>query len=427
MSAPADWEAFLAEHFPAYLLPQAYCRALPAEAAARFLDRLYKDTNTNTNAKNLRDLFLLRAVSFLAAHAGEIRAFVFEELPLLISSLPPRAQADARLVTGAIEGRLDIPATLKQRLEGRAGHAIIRSSRVRFDRPEALLLKAVATRLLEILRAIRGAGGAGGAGLASSGAFLQGLLACEEALGRALTATSLGALPDELITPFHERAAIEARRPGFALAASLHRALWEGLDADDPEIIASIVAKGALLPLEAPARFEIAVLLRLIQALFERVEERAPGRWRLHRTIILPDRGDVAELEREGGGRVRVFYNQAVLSPGPHDQGVRHYLGQQGRLRPDITVVMDNPSGVSRAAVVEIKLSSEPDYLAQGYRQALVYRHEFARELTAWPKAILVCSAEIRGAPRREDDVIAVGWKMWPPQSVLDGWLHDFY
>jgi hypothetical protein len=421
MSAPADWEAFLAEHFPAYLLPQAYCRALPAEAAARFLDRLY------TN--DPRDLFLLRAVSFLAAHAGEIRAFVFEELPLLISSLPPRAHADARLVTGAIEGRLDIPATLKQRLEGRAGHAIIRSPRIRFDRPEALLLKAVAARLLEVFRAIRGAGGAA---LASSRAFLQkqqnqNLSACEEALDRALTATSLGALPNEVITPFHERAAIEARRPGFALAASLHRALWEGLDADDPEIVASIVAKGALLPLEAPARFEIAVLIRLIQALFRRVEEREPGRWRLHRTIILPDRGDVAELEREGGGRVRVFYNQAVLSPGPHDRGVRHYLGQQGRLRPDITVVMDNPSGVSRAAVVEIKLSSEPDYLAQGYRQALVYRHEFTRDLTTWPKAILVCSAEVQGAPRREDDVIAVGWKMWPPESVLDGWLHDFF
>lgn len=415
MSAPADWEIFLAAHFPAYLLPQAFHRALPAEAAARFLERLYEN---ETHAP--RSLFLLRAVSFLAARAGQIKTFVLNELPLLMASLPPRAHSDARRATGAIEGRLDVPATLKQRLEGRAGHAIIRSPKVRFDRPEALLVKSVAARLLEVLR------GAGGAHLGTSDAF-QWISACEEALDRALAQTSLASLPHEPITPFHERAALEARRPGFALAASLHRALCEGLDSDDPAILAKIVAEGALLPLAAPARFELAVLIRLIQALSRRVGEREPGRWRLNQTMILPDRGDIAELSRDGGDRVRVFYNQAVLSPGPHDRGVRHYLGQRGRLRPDITVVMDTNSGVSRAAVVEAKLSSEPDYLAEGYRQALLYRYELARELVAWPKAILVCSADISGAPRREDDVIAVSWRTWPPESVLDGLLDNFY
>jgi hypothetical protein len=414
MSAPADWEVFLIDHFPGYLLPQAYRRALPAEAAARFLERL---------GEAPRSLFLLRASSFLAARAEAIRAFVLEELPPLIASLPPRAQTDARIVTGSIEGRLDIPATLKQRLEGRAAHAVIRAPRLRRDRPETLLLKAVAARLLDVLRAFRSAGGVY---LASAAAF-QGLAACEEALSRALATTSLGALPEEPITPFHEQAAMEARRPGYTLAASLYRALHEALDADSPELIAKLVAEGALLPLEASTRFEIAVLIRLIQALRRFVDERAPGRFTLHNTVILPDRRDVAELVREGGGRVRLFYNQAVLSPGPHDRGVRHYLGQTGRLRPDITVVIEGHSGVSRAAVVEIKLSSEPDYLAQGYRQALVYRHEFAPDLTSWPKAILVCSADIPGAPRREDDVIAVGWSEWVPEIVLDGWLRDFF
>jgi hypothetical protein len=413
MSAPADWEAYFAEQFPAYLLPQGRRRPLSAEAVARFLERLHETP---------RALFLLRTSSFLAACANEIRGFVLDELPLLIPSLPPRAQTDARLVTGPIEGRLDIPATLKQRLEGRPGLAVIRAPRIRVDRPETILLKAVAARLLEVLRAFRSAGGSQ---LASAGPF-QGLAACEEALDRTLAATPLGSLPDEPITPFHERAAMEARRPGYALAARLHRALHEGLDTVDPELIARLVAEGALSPIEASTRFELAVLIRLIQALKQRLEERAPGRWRLHRTVILPDRCDVAELAGEEGSRIRVFYNQAVLSPGPHDRGVRHYLGQQGRLRPDITLIMEGHSRGTRAAVVEIKLSSEPDYLAQGYRQALVYRHEFAPELAPWPKAVLVCSAEIPGDPRREDDVIAVSWSQWVPDSVLDGWLHDF-
>lgn len=420
MTDPSDWEAFLAEHFPAYLLPRAYRSALPAEAAARFLERFYIDTAEN-NDFSKGSLFLLRAVSFLSAHADKIRAFVFDDLPSLAASLPPRAQADARIVDGTAGGRLDIQATLKRRLEGRAGQTVIRSPAIRFDRPEAILLKYVAARILELLRALRDIAGGHLAGI------FPGLSACEEALAKTLAGTKLCAIADEPISPLHERAAVEARRPGFTLAASLCQALRESLDTDDPAIIARIVAGGALLPLEAPARFELAVLIRLIQALSRRVEEREPGRWRLRRSIILPDRGDIAELKRKGGGRVRVFYNQSVLSPGPHDRGVRHYLGQRGRLRPDITVVIDSNSSVSKASVVEIKLSSEPDYLAAGYRQALLYRYELERDLIAWPKAILVCSADISGAPRREDDVIAVGFRTWPPESVLDGLLHDFY
>lgn len=405
MSAPGPWEAFFAEHFPAYLLPQSLRRALPAEVAARFLERLCDEP---------RALFLLRASSLLAARAEDIRAFVLEELPLLALSLPPRAQSDARLVLGGVEGRLDVPATLKkQKLEGRPSHAVVRSVRLRFDRPETLLLKAVAARLLEVLSAVRG-----------TGADFPGMRDCEEALAQMLATTALGEIAaDEPITPFHEQAALEARSRGYALAASIYQGLREALDVADPETLAKLVAEGARIPIEPPARFELAALIRLIQALWSRVEAREPGRWSLRRTIILPERADVAELERDDGARVRLFYNQAVLSPGPLDRGVHHYLGQQGRLRPDITLVMRGTSGVSRAAVIEVKLSSEPGYLAQGYRQAFLYFHELAPALTAWPKAILVSSSPIPGSPRREDDVIAIDWDRWVPDGVLDSWL----
>jgi len=155
-----------------------------------------------------------------------------------------------------------------------------------------------------------------------------------------------------------------------------------------------------------------------------RVDEREPGLWTLHRTAILPDRREIADFERQDGARVRLFYNQVWLAPGPHDHGVRRYLGQQGRLRPDITVLVDLPAqGLRRAAVIEAKLSSDPEYLAQGYRQALLYSHEYAPELTGWPKAILVASSSVPGEPRREDDVIAVDWERWVPETVLDGLL----
>jgi hypothetical protein len=409
LSAPATepWEIFLAAHFAGYLLPRSIHRALPEEAAARFLDRIGGPPE---------GLHLVRAASAIAAHAGAIRELALTELPLLARGLSPRIEVETSAREGPLEGRIDVQATLKRRLEGRASHAVTRSQRPRLGRPEDVLVKAVARRLAGEIAALRAAGMQSGAG------FSEGLDACEAALHAALSATPLRDVPDQPVTDLHERAAMAARGRGYAIAAALHRALHEALDSTDPEVIARAVAEGALLPLDQPARFELAVLVRLMQAVWARLSEREPGRWVFHRTAILADRREVADFERDDGARAQIFYNQAWLAPGPHDRGVRRYLGQRGRLRPDITIVV-RPIGSAppRAAVVEAKLSSDPEYLAQGYRQALLYCHEYASALTGWPKAVLVASSALPGDPSREDDAIAVGWGRWVPAIVLDG------
>ncbi|XXT15358.1 hypothetical protein WME94_34420 [Sorangium sp. So ce429] len=66
-----------------------------------------------------------------------------------------------------------------------------------------------------------------------------------------------------------------------------------------------------------------------------------------------------------------------------------------------------------------MKLSDdEVGYLKAGYHEALVYRAEYDKDLSGWPNAILVVSSDtaIKGAPRCQDDVIAVSWK-----GLLDG------
>ena len=68
---------------------------------------------------------------------------------------------------------------------------------------------------------------------------------------------------------------------------------------------------------------------------------------------------EVAEVEGPGGAFVQVYYDQAVLPPGPYDAGLRHYLGRRGRLRPDITMVAGAPGRASRAILIEVKLSTE--------------------------------------------------------------------
>ncbi len=86
------------------------------------------------------------------------------------------------------------------------------------------------------------------------------------ALEEALTAPSLRAVADAPITAHHERCALAAAHPAYPRAAALHRAIREGLDHPSPQRTARAVAEGALLPRDDAARFELAVLLRLVES-----------------------------------------------------------------------------------------------------------------------------------------------------------------
>ena len=228
---------------------------------------------------------------------------------------------------------------------------------------------------------------------------------------------ALVGVADAPITGHHERCAGAAAHPAYASAAALHRALREGLDDPSPQRIARAVAEGALLPRDDAARFDLAVLLRLVEALAARLE---PGGFTLERARILAGRRESACLTR-GDRRLRVHCNQACLDPGPYDAGLRRYLGQTGRLRPDITMVTEIPLETPRAVVIEATLSADPSSLARGLQEAFLYRTEHAAHLRGWPGAILVASSPLPGEPRREDAVIAVGWDRWVPAAVLGG------
>lgn len=406
MADTARWEAFLAEHFLGYLLPEATGRALPLPAATRFLEAI---------SGQARQLFLLRATSALSPRVEALNELCLRQLPLLSRSLLMHAEVDRRAWEGRVEGKLDVPATLQRRFGGRPTEFVARARVRRRDLPEDVLVKAVSLRLVRMLEALRALG------VVSESGWSATLPACERALTHVLTSTALRAVADAPITAAHEAAARSAHHPAYALALDFYRALTEGLDSKDPEAIARVVAEGALAPLAEPTRFELAVLVRLIQALEQGLARRAPGRWTLHRTLIRQGRRDIAELARDDGASVQVFYNQACLEPGPYDLGLLRYLGQRGRLRPDITVITRAVGAPLRAAVIEAKLSSDPGYLAEGYREALLYRAAYAAELTGWPKAILVASSKAMGAPQREDEVIAVGWEQWVPESVVEG------
>jgi hypothetical protein len=274
LSVAPPWEAFLAERFPGYLLPRSWRRALPEEAAARFLERL---------GGRPEQLLLLRAAGLVSRRSEEIQELALRQLPSLARGLPPRAATARQAWEGRAPGRPDVAATLRCHLEGRRSRFVTHGAVRAFDRPENVLAKAVARRLCGVL------------GMLGKAGWGRELAGCIDELNRLLEASPLGEIPDEPITGIHEQAALGARHPAYALSARLHRALREGLDEADPAAIARVLAEGALAPLSAPARFELAVLIRLIEAIEGRLEQRGGGpsggprcwrtggRWRISR------------------------------------------------------------------------------------------------------------------------------------------------
>jgi hypothetical protein len=216
-----------------------------------------------------------------------------------------------------------------------------------------------------------------------------------------------------------------ARHPVFLEAARWHDELCTGLDADDPAQIARTVAEGALLPLDAASRFEIAVAMKLIASMSEALTREEPREWAHERALIVPERSDLATLRR-GALAIRFFYNKAILAPGPIDLGIQHYFANHSRMRPDLTVTLERDGTLINALVVECKNTQEPSYLATGFRDAMLYRHEYAPFLRGSVKSVLVTAGPVPGMPRQDHDVLAVTWDAWPPVEAiasLRSWL----
>jgi len=398
-----DWEQDLAAKIVGWLLPASLHKAIDEKTARRFLRRLSGRSD---------HLDLLRTTSLVASRLPQLVRFAEELLPQLCRVLPSRSVIVRRVRDGGFAGRLDIPGTTRLRIAGDVARFVVRNRSRSFDLPENVLVRAVATELCSLLAHLRTAKVLGER---SWGAVAR---RCEGVLRVQLETTMLRDVPDRPVGPPEAAAAVAARHPAFAAAAEWHQALFAALRSTRPRDLAAVVAAGALLPLEAPARFELAVLVRLLEAIHGRLE---PLGFHLERSLVLSRRSEVARLHR-GDDEVLIFYNQTPPGePGAHDRGAHHYLARSGRMRPDVTVIVRRKKQMIGGTVIEVKLTMDPAYAQQGYSEAIVYAHEYPEFLTGWPKAILVTTADVPGEVRASDDIIAVGWSNWAPPAVVEG------
>lgn len=411
MTSPGDWEAWLADEFPGFLLPSSMHRAIAPEVAARFLARLGRPDHLRVLQGS--------AVFSPPESAAELRSFVHELVPRLVEALPSQTEVYARRWEEGFQGRLDVRATLAERLAGNPNTFVTRARRRSYDLPETVLLKQVLARVGRELARLRDAG------LLPGARWSGPIDECEHRVDQLLQGTVLREVTDRPVEAADLLAARTAREPAYRAAERWYRRLRVAFDAPDAEATAALLARGALAPASADTRFEIAVTLRLVGALWTRVHEAQPGRWTLSQGLVHPGRQDVATLRREDGARVEVCYNQVVLPPGPRDTGAAHYFGSVGRLRPDWTVAVTAPGCPTRYVVGEVKHTADGGYERTGFSEAVLYRFEYRDALSGWLKSVLTVPGAVAAKARVGDPTIAVGWADWVPRVVVDGILAD--
>jgi hypothetical protein len=403
------WRAYLDQVFPGYLMPASMRHAIDPQTAARFLERL------RTPGK----LDLLLRSSLIAGRADALQPFC-QQLADLAGKLPSEARVEQRLSDGGFHGRLALRETMAHRLAGSPTRYVTNARKRAFDLPENELVRSVAERLRGIIASLRKDD------LLREKHWGGPALACEGELQRLVYRTELRKVPEPpSITAYHEQAARAARHPCYESALEWHLWMKDTLDERDDRRLARLLAEGALQPFDDDSRFELAVLVKLIQDIESYCEEQQPGSWTLERSIVMKNRKDVARFIRaHDGACIEIFYDQAVLPPaseqlGARDLGVRYYFAMSGRLRPDITLRVQSPPAPTRGMIVEIKRTTDNGYLARGYGEALLYRYEYASNLIEWPKAVLVCSCNISGAISRSHEVVAVDWRRWAPRELI--------
>lgn len=407
----ATWETYLRSQFPAYLLPKSAVEKLSVEEASRFLATLADKPSAFT---------MLRNVSFLAPRMVDLRSFV-ERVRVFVRALPSTTEITQRYWNGGFQGKLDLRTTTLLHAQGRRTEFVTRTPRRDFDVPENIVLRNVCERLHGLLKNVRymtaelpdeesdtdlrqgwGSGGR----------------ECEGALNHTLSASALRNVSARRADEHDLGAARASRELVFQEAARWHDELRLGLDAADPARIARTVAEGSLLPLSKDTQFEIAVAIKLIAEVNNALEIAQPGEWQHERGLVIADRKDIATLRR-GDLAIRFFYNQAELAAGATDRGVQHYFAPKSRMRPDVTITISRGKTLLSALVVECKHTQSKDYLISGFKEAMLYRYEYASVLRGAVKSVLVGSSAIPSAVHANHEVVAVPWNEWPPDEVI--------
>ena len=420
-AARPDWEHELTRSFPGWLLPASVRKQLSLEAAERFFARL----------TGRRDhLQLLRAASTLQSVESVAHRFVEVELPSLLRVLPARSTVVSRTWEGGFQGRLDIQATRRLHHAGQRTRFVTRTRRRDLALPENLLLRHVCDRLQAALRRVLSA-------TTEHRHWLAPLAARAHSLRMLQKGSTLREIPPlARVTGHHLQAARRAAHPAYTSAAELVQALHDGIDSTEPARVIPHLAAGALWPVSDAKRLELAVLCRLVDRVARRLglpDANAPAStndsasssgWTVKQGLFAGQRAPAVTFTRSDLATLQIWLDRAPvgLETGRRFRLANHYLGAVPQ-RPDLSLRRHLPGQADTWALVEVKHTDSAAYVATGLGEALLYAHEYADQLSGWPKVALVTSKPLTAPLLASDPVVAVDWERWANPALVDGLL----
>lgn len=381
-----SWETWLAARFPAYLLGCAEGRPHPAAAVAQALARLAGDPGS---------LHQLAALAFLLDPGGHVEALVCTELPNYLSRIYPRSERVREELHGQVRGRIDWARTLvlqQQTLD--PSRAVTTTLRRTFASPELLLVRWLVDRIRAAAASL------GPSSYARDDLWVARLARIHAAADTCLRHAALRDLPIQRPDAEALRLCTSSRDPAIRRAADVARAHARLLPYPNHEHLRDALARYALVPYLAETRFELYILL----ALLESVDRAWPDATR-HNTIIATRRKAIA-IWRRGSAHLSLFYNQGA-QPGLYADALRHAYDAPSSLRPDLRLVYRDPSQKIEL-LLDAKLSDSLGYLRSSYLKMHGYLADrpAAFKSAARPQVIILANRPLTRHPVPSDPVV---------------------
>jgi hypothetical protein len=390
------WETWLEARFPAYLLRCAEGRPHPAAAVAQALTRLAGDPGS---------LHQLAALAFLLDPGSHVEALVCTDLPNHLRRAYPRSERVREELHGRVRGRIDWARTLILQQQTRdPARAITTSLRRTFASPELLLVRWLVDRIRAAAATL------GPSNYARDDLWVARLARIHAAADTCLRHAALRDLPLQRPDAETLRLCHNSRDPAIRRAADIARAHARLLPHPNHEHLRDALARYALVPYMAETRFELYILL----ALLESIDRAWPDATR-HNTIIASRRKAIA-IWRRGSAHLSLFYNQGA-QPGAYAGALRHAYDAQSSLRPDLRLVYRDPTQKVEL-LLDAKLSDRLGYLRASYLKMHGYIADrpAAFKSAARPQVIILANRPLTRPPVPTDPVVFLD-----PDSCSDG------
>lgn len=406
MAEPA-WEGWLRERFPGYLLRSAAGEQRPVEAVAAALARLCESAGA---------LSRLADLAFLLDPEAETRRFVLETVPAYLRSVFPASRREVDEHHGATRGRIDWMRTLDLRRRTRDPSWFVCSTpRRTFEVPELILVRWLLERILAAIEDVRPGE------LGPLDGWIGALSALHTEASRSLAHAALRDLPSRRLDT-HERTRC-SHSPAAAIREAVRLLAWHDALLPTPTLdaLTRAVARYSLVPLSADRRFELFVMLSVVEC----VDRLLPGAER-YDSLISPARRAATAWKR-GDERVLLYFDMSA-GRGVHADVMKHYFGMTTYVRPDIRLVRRAGARHRPTLYIDAKNSNRISYLATSHLKMHGYIADRPRVFSAsGARTVIVCPTQVQGAPRDGDAVVFISADDCGPGGglgqVLRSWL----